>query len=90
MYDDSSKALAGSLIQKDAERGPYQSADEFVERAVQMLHEQEQWLAENHADIAAGIEEGYASTERGGLLDLELLRTQIDDRKQAWRNENER
>ena len=53
-----------ALIQKDVERGPYRSADEFVEQAVQMLHEQEQWLADNHADIAAKIEEGYASAER--------------------------
>ena len=28
-----------ALIQKDLERGPYQSADEFVAQAVQMLHE---------------------------------------------------
>jgi hypothetical protein len=32
------------LIQKDVERGPYETADEYVERAVQMLHEQEEWL----------------------------------------------
>jgi Arc/MetJ-type ribon-helix-helix transcriptional regulator len=31
-----------ALIQKYVQRGPYQSADEFVQRAVQMLHEQEQ------------------------------------------------
>jgi len=78
-----------ALIQKDVERGPYQSADEFVEQAVQMLHEQEQWLADNHAEIAAEIEEGYASGERGDLLNPEQLRTQIDERKQAWRNENQ-
>ena len=79
-----------ALIQKDVERGPYQSADEFVEQAVQMLHEQEQWLADNHADIAAKIEEGYVSAERGDLLDPEQVRAQIDERKQAWRNENQR
>jgi putative addiction module CopG family antidote len=79
-----------ALIQKDVEHGPYQSADEFVERAVQMLHEQEQWLADNHADIAAKIEEGYASAERGDLLDPEQVRAQIAERKQAWRNENQR
>lgn len=28
-----------ALIQKDVERGPYQSADEFVACAIQMLHE---------------------------------------------------
>ena len=79
-----------ALIQKDVERGPYRSADEFVEQAVQMLHEQEQWLADHHTDIAAKIEEGYASAERGELLDPEQVRAQIDERKQAWRNENQR
>jgi putative addiction module CopG family antidote len=79
-----------ALIQKDVERGPYQSADEFVEQAVQMLHEQEQWLADNHADIAAKIEEGYASAERGELLDPEQVRAQVHERKQAWRKENQR
>ena len=79
-----------ALVQKDVERGPYRSADEFVEQAVQMLHEQEQWLADNHADIAAKIERGYASAERGELLDAEQVRAQVDERKQAWRNENRR
>jgi putative addiction module CopG family antidote len=54
-----------ALIQRDVERGPYQSADEFVARAVQMLHDQEEWLAENRSEIAAKIEEGYAQAERG-------------------------
>lgn len=34
------------LIQEDVERGPYQTADEYVEEAVKMLHEQEEWLSE--------------------------------------------
>ena len=79
-----------ALIQKDVERGPYQSADEFVEQAVQMLHEQEQWLADNHAEIAAKIEGGFASAERGELLDPEQVRAQVNERKQTWRNENQR
>jgi antitoxin ParD1/3/4 len=79
-----------ALIQQDVERGPYQSADEFVEQAVQMLHEQEQWLADNHADIANKIKAGYASAERGELLDSEEVCAQANDRKQAWRNDNKR
>ena len=75
-----------ALIQKDVERGPYQSADEFVEQAVQMLHEQEQWLADNQVDIATKIEEGYGSAERGELLDPEQVRAEVETRKQAWRN----
>ena len=34
-----------ALIQKDVERGHYQSVGEFVERAVHMLHEEEALLA---------------------------------------------
>ena len=76
-----------ALIQKDVERRPYRSADEFVEQAVQMLHEQKRWLADNHTDIAAKTEKGYASAERGELLDPEQVRAQIDERVQAWRDE---
>ena len=79
-----------ALIQQDVERGPYRSADEFVEQAVQMLHEQEQWFADNHAEISPKIEEGYASAERGDLLEPEQVRAQVNDHKQVWRNENQR
>jgi len=34
-----------ALVKEDVERGPYQSADEYVAQAVQMLHEHERWLA---------------------------------------------
>lgn len=60
-----------ALIQNDVERGPYQSADEFVATAVQMLHEHEQWLADNRADIVTKIEHGFAQAKRGELVDGE-------------------
>ena len=34
-----------------------------------MLHEQEQWLADNRTEIAAQIEHGYQQAERGELID---------------------
>jgi len=40
------------LIKEDVQRGCYQNVDEFVERAVSLLHEQEAWLAENRSAIA--------------------------------------
>ena len=60
-----------ALIQKDLQRGTYQSADEFVERAVKMLHEQEEWLSEDRGEIAAKIEHGFAQAQRGELIDPE-------------------
>jgi antitoxin ParD1/3/4 len=77
-----------ALIQQDVQRGPYQTADEFVERAVQMLHDQEQWLADDREDIAAKVEAGYASAERGDLIDAEQVRTGMNQRKQIWREQN--
>jgi antitoxin ParD1/3/4 len=69
------------LIKQDVERGPYQSVDEFVERAVSMLHEQEAWLAENRAEIKAKIDEGYAAAQRGELIDGDEIRSRMAERK---------
>lgn len=53
------------LIKQDAQRGPYQTVDEFVEHAVFLLHEQEAWLAEHSSEIRDKIEQGYAAAQRG-------------------------
>jgi len=76
------------MIEEDVQRGPYQSVDEFVERAVALLHEQEQWLASNRSEIAAKIEKGYAAAERGELLEPEAVREQLEVRKKAWVDEH--
>jgi antitoxin ParD1/3/4 len=72
------------LVEEDVQRGPYQTADEFVERAVVLLHEQERWLAEHRAEIETKISEGYAAAKRGELIDSEEVRRSMDDKKRAW------
>ncbi len=76
------------LIQRDVQRGPYQSVQEFVEHAVSELHEREAWLAENRAEIAAKIEEGYAAAQRGELIDAEDVRSRMRELKQARSTES--
>jgi len=71
------------LIKLDVARGDYRSVDEYVERAVAMLHEQEAWLAVNRAKIQAQIEEGYASAERGELIGSEEVRSRMKERKSS-------
>jgi Arc/MetJ-type ribon-helix-helix transcriptional regulator len=75
------------LILRDVERGPYKTAKEFVERAVLLLHEQEEWLSVNRAEVAIRIEEGYVAAQRGELIDAEAVRTQMDEMKHASRTE---
>lgn len=72
------------LVEQDVQRGPYQTADEFVERAVVLLHEQETWLAEHSAEIGAKISEGYAAAKRGELIDAERARSAMEEQKRAW------
>jgi antitoxin ParD1/3/4 len=72
------------LVEQDVRRGRYQSVDEFVERAVVMLHEQESWLAEHGDEIRAQIDEGYTAAKRGELMDAEEARRSMERRKSAW------
>ncbi len=78
------------LIQKDVQRGAYQTADEFVERAVQMLHEQEEWLSANRADISAKIDDGYAAAQRGELIDADEVREEMAAKNRAWLADRDR
>jgi predicted transcriptional regulator len=63
---------------------PTKSADEFVERAVEMLHEHEEWLAENRTRI----EHGFAQAERGELLDGEAAIQELRRRRDERRNQS--
>jgi antitoxin ParD1/3/4 len=76
-----------AIVQGDVDRGPYQSADEFVERAIQMLHEQEDWLARNRAEIAEQIEHGFAQAERGELIDGDEVFSNLLQRRSARRKQ---
>ena len=71
------------LVEEDVQRGPYRTADEFVERAVVLLHEHERWLAEHSAEIEVKIDEGYAAAQRGELIDSEEVRRSMDEKKRA-------
>ena len=73
-----------ALIERDVERGPYESSDDFVEEAVRQLHDQEEWLAENRVRITADIEEGCASARRGELLTAEEVRARLEHEKRVW------
>jgi putative addiction module CopG family antidote len=74
------------LIKQDVQRGSYQNVDEFVERAVSMLHEQEAWLAQDREEIAAKIDEGYRAAQRGELLDAEAARSRLGELKRSGSN----
>lgn len=64
--------------------GVYQNAEQVLDRALEMLLAQEEWLAESRDEIAAAIELGYAEAERGELIDGDEVRSRMAARKKAW------
>jgi predicted transcriptional regulator len=60
--------------------------DEFVEPAIQMLHEREDWLVRNRVEIAEQIEHGFAQAERGELIDGDEVFSLLRGRRSAQRN----
>lgn len=71
------------LIKQDVRRGPYETVNEFVEHAVSMLHEQEEWLAANRAEIESKINEGYTAAQRGELIEPDEVRSRLKELKRT-------
>ena len=72
------------LIQKDIERGGYQSIEQFIERAIQLLHDEEHLLQENRDAIHNAIGEGLAQLDRGEGVPGEVSRARLQEKKSLW------
>jgi antitoxin ParD1/3/4 len=68
------------LIAEALRSGAYQSSEEVIKQALELLHERDAWLAENRAKI----EEGYAAAQRGELVDSDQVRAQMEEKKRVW------
>ncbi len=71
------------LIAEALRSGTYQSPDEVIKRALELLRDRDAWLAQNRAKI----EEGYAAAQRGDLIGSDQVRAQMEERKRAWLDE---
>ena len=59
--------------------GGYQTPDEVIDRALEVLHERDEWLTANRESINAKIQRGLGELDRGegipeDALDAELQR----------------
>ena len=74
------------MIAEALHSGAYQSPDEVIQRALELLHRRDSWLVENRKKI----EEGYAAAQRGELIDSDEVRAKMEERKRTWRAEQHR
>jgi putative addiction module CopG family antidote len=72
------------LIQKDIERGGYQSVEHFVERAIRLLHDEEHLLRENKEAIHEAIGEGLGQLDRGEGVPGDVSRLRLQQKKGNW------
>jgi len=72
------------LINEELARGTFRSPEEVIERALEMLHSEEEWLQNQKDSIRDKIEEGWAQLERGEFLTAEQSLEDMEKRKAAW------
>ena len=76
-----------ALIQERLQSGAYSSPEEVVERALEFVSAEEDWLAGNPREIAAQIQEGWNEAQRGELTDADQVRAEMGQFKEDWKKQ---
>ena len=76
-----------ALIQKQLQSGEFSSAEEVIERALEFLSAEEDWLADNRDEIATQIQEGWDEAQRGELTDGQKVRAEMQQFKEDWKKQ---
>ena len=72
------------LVAEVLRTGAYQSAEEVIGRALEMLHSEDEWLQDQKDAIGAKIERAFGQFERGEFLSPEESRADMEKRKARW------
>jgi Arc/MetJ-type ribon-helix-helix transcriptional regulator len=70
--------------------GGYQNPGEVIERALEILHREESWPAEEKDVIHNRIERAFAQFESGDFFTAEQSRSDMAKRKERWHKEQSR
>ena len=79
-----------ALIRNDVARGAYRSVEEFVERAVRLLHDEETLLHAGRDATHEQIGLGLAQLDQGQAISGEGSRTRLQSEKAAWLEQQQR
>jgi len=78
-----------ALIQRRLASGAFSSAEEVIERALESLAAEEDWLAENRDLVASQIQEGWDEAQRGELTSAEDVRAEMQRFKDDWKKQRQ-
>ncbi len=78
------------VVTQAIQSGAYQSPEEVIERALEVLRSEDTWLLDHKDEIAEKIERAFGQFERGEFLSAEESRADMEKRKAAWMAEQKR
>ncbi|MGA3239626.1 MAG: hypothetical protein ABSG03_25395 [Bryobacteraceae bacterium] len=79
------KAIAQAI-----QSGAYQSPDEVIGRALEVLRAEDEWLCGHKDEIAEKIDRAFGQFERGEFLSSTESQTDMAKRKADWLREQKR
>jgi len=77
-----------AFIRKLLQSGVFSSAEEVIERVLEYLGAEKDWLADNRDQIAYRIQEGWDEAQRGELTDAEDVRAEMREFKEDWKKQH--
>lgn len=78
------------VVNEQLARGIFRSPEEVIERALEVLRSEDEWL-QGHGDLIRDkIERAFEQFEKGEFLSAEESRADMDQRKSAWLSEHKR
>jgi Arc/MetJ-type ribon-helix-helix transcriptional regulator len=78
------------LIAHATETGAYQTPEEVIRRALEILHWEDEWLHDHGGEIDEKIERALGQFDRGEFFSAEESRSDMDRRKAEWLREHGR
>lgn len=78
------------VIAQAIQSGAYQSPDEVIGRALEVLLIEDEWLCGQRDEISEKIDRGFGQFECGEFLSSAASRVEMDRRKAEWLREQKR
>ncbi len=73
-----------AAVARAIESGAYQSADEVIERALEVLRLEDENLRDSRDEIDQKLDRAFAQFERGEFYTAEESKADMEKRKAAW------
>ena len=74
-----------TFIAETVRSGAYENADQLIERALELLRNEDDWLRDHKDEISEKIERAFGQFERGEFFTEEESRADMERRKAVWR-----